>query len=77
MNRYKAIRDMFYVNPKHRGRLESTTVIVFDDVMTSGATLNEIARILKDNGASLVINWALLRTPRPTQQRTVQRAEHV
>jgi orotate phosphoribosyltransferase len=40
-------------------------VIVFDDVMTSGATLNEIARILKDNGVSRVINWVLLRATRP------------
>jgi ComF family protein len=67
MNRYKAIRDMFYVNPKYRGYLEAATVIVFDDVMTSGATLNEIARVLKDNGVSRVINWVLLRTLRPTQ----------
>jgi len=36
--------------------------------MTSGATLNEIARVLKDNGASRVINWVLLRALRPTQQ---------
>jgi ComF family protein len=68
VNRYKAIQDMFYINPQYRGRLESATVIVFDDVMTSGATLNEIARVLKDNGASRVINWVLLRALRPTQQ---------
>ena len=47
-------------------------MIVFDDVMTSGATLNEIARVLKDNGVSRVINWVLLRTLRPSQ-----RSEHV
>jgi ComF family protein len=63
-NRYKAIRDMFYIHSQYRERLESTTVIVFDDVMTSGATLNEIARVLKDNGVSRVINWVLLRTLR-------------
>jgi predicted amidophosphoribosyltransferase len=39
---------------------------VFDDVMTSGATLNEIARVLKDNGVSRVINWVLLRTLYPS-----------
>jgi ComF family protein len=68
VNRYKAIQDMFYINPQYRDHLESTTVIVFDDVMTSGATLNEIARVLKENGASKVINWVLLRTLRPIQQ---------
>ena len=44
------------------GGMRSIPVIVFDDVMTSGATLDEIARILKDNGVSRVINWVLLRT---------------
>jgi ComF family protein len=65
-NRYKAIEDMFYINPQYRESLESATIIVFDDVITSGATLNEIARVLKDNGVSRVINWVLLRTLRPT-----------
>ena len=53
---------MFYVPTQYQSTLENQTIIVFDDVMTSGATLNEIARILKDNGASRVINWVLLRT---------------
>lgn len=64
-NRYRAIQNMFTVNPKYKAQLESATIIVFDDVMTSGATLNEIARVLKDNGVSRVINWVLLRTLRP------------
>lgn len=68
VNRQLAIKDMFFINPRYQGQLESTSVIVFDDVMTSGATLNEIARILKDNGVSRVINWVLLRTLRPPQR---------
>jgi ComF family protein len=71
-NRQTAIQEMFYINPPYQGQLESASVIVFDDVMTSGATLNEIARVLKDNGVSRVINWVLLRTLRPSQ-----RSEHV
>jgi predicted amidophosphoribosyltransferase len=66
--RQTAIQDMFYINPQYQGQLESASVIVFDDVMTSGATLNEIARVLKDNGVSRVINWVLLRTLRPSQR---------
>lgn len=65
-NRQLAIQGMFYINPKYKGCLESARVIVFDDVMTSGATLNETARILKDNGTSHVINWVLLRAMRPS-----------
>ena len=65
-NRQLAIQDMFYVEESCIERLHNKTIIVFDDVMTSGATLNEVARILKDNGASRVINWVLLRAARPT-----------
>lgn len=56
---------MFYIEKKRASIFRDRTIIVFDDVMTSGATLNEIARILKDNGASRVINWVLLRTQQP------------
>ena len=61
-NRQRMVRDIFFINPLYQKILEGKTIVVFDDVMTSGATLNEIARILKDNGVSRVINWVLLRT---------------
>ena len=59
-----AIQDMFYLDSNFIPLLRDKNLIVFDDVMTSGATLNEIARILKDNGAAHVINWVVLRTAR-------------
>jgi len=62
--RQDAIKGMFYIDDQHQELLVEKTVIVFDDVMTSGATLNEIARVLKINGVSRVINWTLLRTTR-------------
>ena len=65
--RILAIRAQFYINPRHLLALQNQSVVIFDDVMTTGATLNEIARILKDNGVSRVINWVLLRTARPSQ----------
>ena len=64
-SRHSAIRDMFYIEAKYMQNLRDKSVVVFDDVMTSGATLNEIARVLKDNGVSRVINWVLLRAARP------------
>lgn len=63
--RYQAIRGMFYIHPSFQAQIANKTIIVFDDVMTSGATLNEIARVLKENGVARVINWVLLRTLRP------------
>jgi ComF family protein len=71
--RQSHVRDRFFINPQYAASLKNEVVIVFDDVMTSGATLNEIARILKDNGASRVINWALLRTT----QAPTSRAQYV
>jgi predicted amidophosphoribosyltransferase len=34
-----------------------------DDVMTTGATLDEFARTLKQFGATRVVNWVVARTP--------------
>ncbi|QWD63957.1 ComF family protein [Polynucleobacter sp. MWH-UH2A] len=56
------IRQMFYVDAKDIESLKGKSVVIFDDVMTSGATLNEIARTLKIIGVVWVSNWVLLRT---------------
>ena len=39
-------------------------IAVVDDVMTTGATLDEFARTLKRSGAARVENWVVARTPR-------------
>jgi predicted amidophosphoribosyltransferase len=38
---------------------------VLDDVMTTGVTLNEIARVLKRAGAEHVSAWVVARTVPP------------
>ena len=48
------MRDAFRV--KDRRRVQGRTVIVVDDVMTTGTTLSECARVLKQAGAERV--WA-------------------
>jgi ComF family protein len=42
--------------------LSDLRIAVVDDVMTTGATLDEFARTLKKNGAAHVENWVVART---------------
>lgn len=43
-------------------RLEGASIAIVDDVMTTGATLDELARTLKTAGAGRVVNWVVART---------------
>ncbi len=45
--------------------LTGLRVLVVDDVMTTGASLEEFARTLKRAGAASVENWVVARTPPP------------
>jgi len=46
--------------------LAGARVAVVDDVMTTGATLEEVARTLKRAGAARVVNWVVARTLPPS-----------
>src|SRR5262245_46809467 len=49
-----------------RRPLGGATVAVVDDVMTTGATLDEMAQTLKRAGAARVVNWVVARTLPPS-----------
>ena len=57
------VRDAFIVDPRHLTRLRDRHVALLDDVMTTGATLHELAHALLRAGAASVDAWVLARTP--------------
>ncbi len=59
------VAGAFAVEPRRRAELAGRHVAVVDDVMTTGSTAAEIARVLKQAGAAAVEVWVLARTPRP------------
>ena len=59
------IRGAFGIHPAHTHRLRGQCVALVDDVMTSGATASEAARVLLAAGASEVQVWVVARTPAP------------
>jgi ComF family protein len=65
LDRQTALRHAFYIRPQALAKIQNKSIVVFDDVMTTGSTLHEIATLLKDNGARSVVNWVVLRTLRP------------
>lgn len=59
------VRSAFAVEPRRLAQLRGRSVTVVDDVMTTGATLAEIARTLRAAGAAEVHALVLARTPAP------------
>jgi ComF family protein len=59
------VRGAFAVEPRRRAELAGRHVALVDDVMTTGATVAEAARVLLAAGAAPVQVWVLARTPRP------------
>lgn len=59
------VHGAFALEPRRRGEVAGRDVAVVDDVMTTGATVAEVARVLLAAQAASVQVWTLARTPRP------------
>ena len=55
--RHRNIKNAFEV----RGRITERRIVIFDDVVTTGATVNEIARVLRKKGAEFIEIWTIAR----------------
>lgn len=62
--RLKNLRQSFAVAPKLHSDIKGKHIAVVDDVITTGATAEVIANLLKQAGANRVDFWALARTPK-------------
>lgn len=65
-DRQKNVRMAFHVNPKYTQQIKGKNILLIDDVMTSGATLNECARLLKYRGAANVYGLTVARVLKDT-----------
>jgi ComF family protein len=61
--RRRNVRGAFAVIDARRERIIGRRIGVVDDVMTTGATLEELAKTLKRAGAAAVVNLVVARTP--------------
>jgi ComF family protein len=59
--RLKNINGSFGVNPEYSPRLNAKTVVLLDDVLTTGSTAGECSKILKKHGATKVIVLTIAR----------------
>ena len=60
--RQKNVKNVFMWQGKQS--LKDKTVLLIDDIATTGATLNELARCLKKQGVKYVYAWALAKRSR-------------
>lgn len=60
--RVKSIHGVFSIKKSHAHNLQGLKIALIDDVMTSGASLNELAKTIKKAGASHVECWVIART---------------
>jgi len=58
-SREENIKDSFTFNKKNQSLIQGKTIIIVDDVISTGATIGEISRILKENGAKRIIALAI------------------
>ena len=55
--RFLQIKDAFALRKEAPAVIAGKRILLIDDVATSGATLNEAARVLKEGGATSVWGW--------------------
>lgn len=56
------LRNAFEINKKHQDTIKNKNILIVDDVMTTGATLENCSKILKQHGANKVFVLTIAKT---------------
>ena len=60
--RKKNLKNAFIFNPDHKDLIKNKNILIIDDVFTTGTTINECAKILKDQKAKKVFALTIAKT---------------
>ena len=63
--RQKNVKNAFIVDPKYKAQINGKTILLIDDVYTTGATVNECTKILLKAGAASVNILTVARVVKP------------
>lgn len=62
VDRMRNLELAFAIAPERVDAIRGRRIVLVDDVMTTGATLHELARVLRQAGAARIQAWVLART---------------
>ena len=57
--RIENVKGAFKISEDYKEKLNGKNIIVLDDIITTGSTINEVVKILKENGAGHVLGVCL------------------
>jgi ComF family protein len=64
--RRRNVTGAFRIRPSMKAKIDGRAIVIVDDVLTTGATVDSCARVLKRAGAKAVFVLALARVVRPS-----------
>lgn len=66
--RKKNLKDAFSITCKQQNKLSGSYIVLIDDVVTTGATVNSLCSVLFQAGVKRIDVWCICRTALPTQK---------
>lgn len=60
--REKNLKDIFVINEKYLSKIKDKKILLIDDVMTTGTTINNCSKVLKKAGAKEIVALTIAKT---------------